>query len=278
LGPRIPEGRLLFTIGEFSKITGLTVKSLRFYHEKGLLVPALIDDKTGYRYYDAYQIEKARIVTQLRGLEFTLEQIGEMLANHDDESDILDFLQQQRGLIEERMRQCRNVLGSLNQIIQREREARMAARNSGFEVEEKTLDPMLIAGVRLKGRYKDCGKGFAKIGKSFWRDICGNAFLLHYDHEFKEADADFEACMPVRKRKDVEGVSVRELPGGRCVALMHKGPYEDLGRSYAKILSFIKAKGYEVITPTREVYIKGPGMIFKGNPKNYLTEIQMLVK
>ena len=51
-----------------------------------------------------------------------------------------------------------------------------------------------------------------------------------------------------------------------------------MGRSYAKILAYAKQKGYAIATPTREVYIKGPGMIFKGNPKNYLTEIQMLIE
>jgi effector-binding domain-containing protein len=71
---------------------------------------------------------------------------------------------------------------------------------------------------------------------------------------------------------------VRELPGGRCVALLHQGPYEELGRSYAKILDYVKQKGYEFEMPTREVYIKGPGMIFKGNPRKYLTEIQLLLK
>ena len=39
----------------------------------------------------------------------------------------------------------------------------------------------------------------------------------------------------------------------------------------------MKDKGYRILMPTREVYVKGPGMIFKGNPKNYLTEIQILV-
>ena len=43
---------LVFSIGEFSKITGLTVKTLRFYHEQGLLHPTHVDSETGYRYYD----------------------------------------------------------------------------------------------------------------------------------------------------------------------------------------------------------------------------------
>ena len=72
-------------------------------------------------------------------------------------------------------------------------------------------------------------------------------------------------------------IRVRGLSAGRFVALSHKGPYDELGRSYAKILEYVKQRNYKIETPTREIYIKAPGMIFKGNPKNYLTEIQMLL-
>jgi effector-binding domain-containing protein len=148
---------------------------------------------------------------------------------------------------------------------------------SSFKPEEKTLPPMLIAGVRMRGRYSECGKGFSKIGRGMGRYIAGPSFLLHHDTEYKEDDADFEACFPVRQSKQVDGIQVRELPGAKCVSLLHKGPYERMGPSYAKVLKYVKDKGYRVVMPTREVYIKGPGMIFKGNPKNYLTEIQIPV-
>jgi DNA-binding transcriptional MerR regulator/effector-binding domain-containing protein len=267
---------LVYSIGEFSKMTGLTVKTLRFYHDRGLLVAAWVDPGTGYRYYDLRQIDKARIITQLRRLEFSLEQIGEMLGNAGDEADVLDFLERQRTVLEEKIRQYKGVVTTLDKIIQNEREARTTMQNSTFDVAEKTVETLLIAGVRMNGRYSECGKGFAKIGKALGRYLSGKPFLLHYDNEYKE-DADFEACMPVRQSKAVDGISVRELEGGRCVMLLHKGPYEELGRSYAKILAYIKAKGYQIVMPTREIYLKGPGMIFKGNPKKYLTEIQMLV-
>jgi effector-binding domain-containing protein len=153
--------------------------------------------------------------------------------------------------------------------------AMMAVKNSIFEVEEKTLETKLIAGVRMRGKYSDCGGGFAKIGKSFGRYICGKPMCLYYDGEYRQDDADFEACMPIRKGKEVEGISVRQLTGGRCVSLLHRGPYDGLGRSYAKILEYVKVKGYDVVLPTREIYLKGPGMIFKGNLRNYLTEIQL---
>ena len=56
----------MFTIGEFSRMTGLTVKTFGFYHEEGLLVPVRVDGQTGYRYYEARQIELARVITYTR--------------------------------------------------------------------------------------------------------------------------------------------------------------------------------------------------------------------
>jgi len=268
----------VYSIGEFSKITGLTVKTLRFYQEQGLLVPSQVDERTGYRYYAGNKIEAARIISELRKLEFTLAEIAQILSGQDDEAGILDHLERQKRMVTKKMRKHQAVARSLDQIIAKEREAQEAMENTDFEVEEKPLSSMLIAGVRMKGRYCDCGKGFAQIGKAFGRHICGKAFLLHYDTEYKENDADFEACMPIRKGISTEEVSVRALTGGRCAALLHRGPYEDLGRSYAKILDYMKQEGHTVETPTREIYIKGPGMIFKGNPQNYLTEIQMIFK
>jgi effector-binding domain-containing protein len=154
----------------------------------------------------------------------------------------------------------------------------MFAQTASFAIEEKSLAPLLIAAIRMRGRYSDCGKAFARIGRNFGRHISGPPFLLHYDTEYRENDADFEACFPIRQRKDVEGIEVRELPGGMCVSLVHKGPYDELGRSYAKIFDYLDEKSYEVEMPTREVYLKCPGMIFKGNPKRYLTEIQIPLK
>ena len=72
----------MFSIGEFSKITGLTVKTLRFYHELGVLVPSHVDEQTGYRYYAESRFETARIITELRKLDFTLAAIAEILSSY----------------------------------------------------------------------------------------------------------------------------------------------------------------------------------------------------
>ena len=266
----------MFSIGEFSRITGLTVKTLRFYHEQGLLVPSFIDPQTGYRHYGAAQLETARAIAYLRSLEFPLADIKSILSDQAD-PDILKLLEKQKTALSQRIRTFQKAVRSLDQFISEERQAQTMAQGD-FQVQEKPLEAMLIAGIRLKGRYSDCGKAFAKLGRSLGRHISGKPFLLHYDGEYREDDADFEACMPIRKQVNVEGVSVRTLPAGRCLSLLHRGPYDQLGHSYAKILSHAKSMGLQVIIPTREVYVKGPGMIFKGNPKNYLTEIQLPVE
>jgi DNA-binding transcriptional MerR regulator/effector-binding domain-containing protein len=268
----------MYSIGEFSKISGLSIKTLRFYHDEGILVPSAIDPNSGYRYYDRHNADTARVIVALRDLEFSLAEIKEILARHEDESDILAHLERRKHELGELIRRHRGLMKSLDRIITQESEARQTMQNSKFEVEEKVLEIQLIAGVRMKGKYSDCGRGFAQIGRALGRFIAGKPFCLYYDGEYRPDDADLEAAFPVRRPKqETTGIAVRELPGGRCVSLLHKGPYDQLGRSYAKILDYVRAKKYDVQLPTREVYIKGPGMIFKGNPNKYLTEIQMLI-
>ncbi len=267
----------MFTIGEFSKITGLTVKTLRFYHEEGLLVPTCVDEQSGYRYYNESKIERTAVISFLRRLEFTIAEVKELLEEEQDDAELLRALERQREVIEGRMRRLRELRTSLDQFIANERKERDVMTLKVNQIAEKSLEPMLIAGVRMRGKYSDCGNGFSQIGPHFGRKIRGPCFLLHYDSEYRENDADFEACMPIRDGASRDGIEVRELPGGRCVSLVHQGPYDELGRAYAKVFEYVHEKRYTLVCPTREVYLKGPGMIFKGNPKKYVTEIQVLV-
>ena len=267
----------MFSIGEFSKMTGLTVKTLRFYHEQGILVPTYVESGSGYRFYAASKIETARVIGSLRELEFSIAEIKEILSRHDDDADLVAFLESRRTEIRERMRNDRKIAAKLDRIIIHETEANAKMSQSNFNVEEKTIEPMLVASVRMKGKYSDCGSGFSKIGRKFGRFICGKPMMLHHDAEYHADDANFDAAMPIKKGESTDEIVVQELPGGRCLSLMHLGPYDELSRSYEKILKHAKANGFEYSIPTREVYHKGPGMIFRGNPKKYLTEIQLML-
>ncbi len=266
-----------FSIGEFSKITSLSVKSLRLYHEKGILVPAEVDNFTGYRYYNERNYEKALSIKMLKEYEFSLAEIKAILEDCDDEADLLEQLQTKLKEIKEKIKRYNEISSSIETILTKEKESKMKLKEE-FEVEEKEIKTILIAGFRMKGKYSDAGKGFKLLGKKFGRVINGKPLTLFYDAEYKETDADFETCFPIRKGTSEEDISVRELKGGKCVSLIHKGPYEELSGSYKKIFAYINEKGYKTVLPSREIYLKGPGMILRGNPNNYLTEIQILLE
>ena len=148
------------------------------------------------------------------------------------------------------------------------------------EIIERDIEPTLVAGIRMSGKYSDCGAGFATLGKQLGRHIAGKPLCLFYDGEYREEDANFEPCMPVRKspKTNSDHISVRELPAARCITLIHYGPYEELSRSYARLLQHAKRQQHKISLPTREVYHKGPGMFFRGNPKKYVTEIQIPIE
>jgi effector-binding domain-containing protein len=148
---------------------------------------------------------------------------------------------------------------------------------SPVQVEVKDVEAQRIAGIRYTGTYCECGAKFGRLYKVFGRDTAGAPFNLYYDAEYKETDADIESCLPIKKDRDVDGVCVRTLPGGKCVSLIHYGPYEELRRSYESIQAYIAEHGLRVLSPSREIYLKGPGMFFAGNPKKYITEIQIML-
>lgn len=149
---------------------------------------------------------------------------------------------------------------------------------SEHEIEERDVAPIIVAGTRMRGRYGDIGKAFGSLFKRLGRNIAGKPMCLYYDGQYREDDADFEPCVPVRRIVDAEGISSRELPAARCVTLVHQGPYEELCRSYSRAMKYAQDHGYTIKPPTREIYLKGPGMIFRGNPKKYLTEIQLPIE
>ncbi|MCA9213840.1 MAG: MerR family transcriptional regulator [Planctomycetales bacterium] len=268
----------MYSIGEFSKIVSLPVKTIRYYHEQGLLLPAHVDQQSAYRFFNDANVETARVIKSLREIGFSVRDIGQILQNHTDDADILSFLRARRNEITQQLTELANAKQAIDTVIKQTERNQIMASESNFEITEKEIEPMLIAGIRMKGKYSDCGSGFRTLGKTVGRYICGKAMMLCHDSEYKEDDAGFEPCMPIRQPKgQIDSVDVRELPGGRFATLVHLGPYDTLGDSYAKLLAYLKSKGYPQRAPCREVYLKGPGMIFRGNPKKYLTEIQFLI-
>jgi DNA-binding transcriptional MerR regulator len=73
----------VLSIGEFSRFTHLSVRTLRRYHDAGLLVPAEVDSATGYRYYSAEQIPTAQVIHRLRELDVPLADVRDIVGSAD---------------------------------------------------------------------------------------------------------------------------------------------------------------------------------------------------
>jgi len=147
------------------------------------------------------------------------------------------------------------------------------------KIEVRNYDTMKVASIRYKGKYSDCGKYFKMIFKSAIGKLARlPPMLLCHDSEYKSDAADCEACVPVRENVLKDGVTTRELPATKAVSCIYTGGYDQIYKVYDELMNYAKEKGFEWVSPSREIYIKGPGMIFKGNPAEYITEVVLPVK
>lgn len=264
-----------YQIGDFSKISRLSIKTLRFYHECGLLVPARIEKESGYRYYDETSLEKAALIHELKELNFTLSEIRQILESMTDEADIASMMERKYSEITQKIKNYKQVQTKLRNYMKQMEAVNMENKN---EIALKDEEDILIASIRYHGRYDEMGNVIKPLYKACGRYINGACFALYYDEGFKEEDADIEVCLPVSREINQENIISRILKGGKAVSLIYQGSYEHIGQGYKKIFDYIQRNNLNTVNPSREIYQKGSGMIFKGNPDNYVTEIQFLLQ
>ncbi|HEX3020956.1 MAG TPA: GyrI-like domain-containing protein [Lachnospiraceae bacterium] len=264
----------MYQIGEFSKITSLTVKALRYYDEQKILEPSSRTD-SGYRLYTQSDYEKARRILLLRKLNFSITEMKEVLTNCEDDVDLAYFLKEKRAFIEENIRKEKALMKEIDRHITPNNQLEGNSMNYAFEVKE--LLPVRVISVRYQGNYSDVGKYIGNLYKVAKSQVNGSPFHLYYDAEYKEV-ADIELCLPVKGHVTSTEFTAKELPGVKAICTTHTGSYEMLSLAYKAIIDFAKEQGYTIELPSREIYHKGPGMVFKGNPEKYETEIQIPIK
>jgi DNA-binding transcriptional MerR regulator len=265
----------MLSIGEFSRVTSLSVKALRLYHEKGILIPGSVNLRSNYRYYGSRDVERGLIVRRLRELGFSLQEIKEIVGCCRDDGQLADYVRNKMTEIGKEIRRYQAIQADLKLFIDCIKEERMIYKT---DTESAELPEMLICGIRFRGKYQEVGPKFAALFKAAGRWATGKPFSLYYDGEYKEEDADIEACLEMKREIRKAGVSCRRLPGGKALTLLHYGPYDELGRSYQRLYEECRKRNLEIVLPIREQYLKGPGMIFRGNPNKYVTKLILPVK
>lgn len=99
----------LYTAGELARLTGVSLRTIRFYDQKGLLKP-VTHSEAGYRYYDRDSVDRLQRILVLKYLGFSLQQIEEMIKS---EKDVEPQLTQQKSLLLQRKKQLEEIIATI---------------------------------------------------------------------------------------------------------------------------------------------------------------------
>jgi effector-binding domain-containing protein len=268
----------MFKIGDFSRLSRVPVKTLRYYDEIGLLKPVRVDEFTGYRYYAAAQLPRLYRIIGLKDLGLSLEEIAPLLDENLDKDGLAALLRAKYTAIEQHLRSEKDRLRRVEEYLKRlEKEKAMP----DYEVVLKKLPALTVAGLRETiPSYDKVGKLYEQIFPVLGRKrvkFAGPPMAIYYDHEYRESDVDVEAAVPIAGSVASQGkITVHELPEvAQAACVIHQGPYTGLSEAYLTLMGWVAANGYQISGPNREVYLKGPGLLVK--PEKYITEIQLPV-
>jgi effector-binding domain-containing protein len=268
----------MFKIGEFSRFSQVTVKTLRYYDQIGLLKPAEVDPFTGYRYYSASQFPRLHRILALKDLGLRLEQIGDLLEGDLTPDQIRGMLRMKQTEIKQ---QVAEEQARLTRVEQRLKQIEQEEAMPTQEVVIKKVPAQTIASVRdtitVEGIAQLFGELFGYLGQ-LGLGPAGPPVGIYYDEEFREGAIDAEIAAPVAGKVPEGGrTKVRELPAiEQAASIIHEGAYENVGGTYGQLLKWVEANGYRIAGPIREVYVQG---VEAGrDPSDYVTEIQLPVE
>ena len=270
----------LVTIGEFSRLSHLTAKALRHYHDVGLLTPAQIDS-SGYRRYGVAQVQQAQLVRRLRLLEMPVPDIKAVLAAEDETA--------RDAAIAQHLQRMEETLGRTTQVVASLR-ALLRPADGPIGVEYRAIAATSVIGIRAKVRRADvgdwCGASFPRIEAAVaaaGTDPVGPGGAT-YDAAFFEQDVgEVLVFVPVAQPHPLTTlpgfpadtgpgrIESTTLPGGRFAVAVHTGDYEDIDRSYGRLGGHVAEHDRPLPEPIREHYLVGPDRT--PNPHEYRTEI-----
>ncbi len=269
----------MLKIGEFSKLSRVSVRMLRHYDEIGLLKPAKIDRFTDYRYYREDQLPIVCRITALKDMGFSLADIVRILEIYDDREQLERYFAARQRELEDLSRDTAHKLTLLDAARNRLRKE----ETMNYDVTIKTIPERYAATLQMTiPRYEQEGM--------IWSTLVSETAPLHLaeadpclcavtflDGEYKEKDVEMLAWKTVKGAyPDTEHVKFRTLPAVTVASCTFKGSYGQITDVYAAIVSWIEANGYEVDGPMFNIYHVSPHET--SNPDEFVTEACYPVK
>ncbi|MBC3762307.1 MerR family transcriptional regulator [Quadrisphaera oryzae] len=270
--------RPLLAIGEFSRYAGLSVRMLRHYDERGVLVPAEVDPATGYRRYTPDQLRQAGRIRALRDAGCGIPAIAELLPLYAT-PDVL------------RLRLADHVAqldaGAAQIAARRQLAVSLAAslEESPAEVGERTFPGARVLRLRRTvACYPAEGELWAEL-----RDLLSPppgvrpealgslVGATYYDDEFRDDDVEMAVWRDVHGVSGVPaGFEVVELPAQRVAWTTHRGPFDTIGLAGEALGAWVATNGRRRVGPLFNLYVVGPGRT--QDPGEWVTEVNVPIE
>jgi DNA-binding transcriptional MerR regulator len=242
----------MLSIGEFSRLSRVSSRMLRYYDSMGLLCPAQTGRENGYRYYDISQLETLLRIETLKGYGFTLSEIRELLPLPQE--IIAKRIHYRRLRAYEELNEMRKELRRMEDDLVKMEAADFMQEK--YQVIVMQTPPLRVFGIRRRISISETHALFQALNDEMNRrgiQRSGATQLLYHGKEFSYDDMDAEAQAQVTG----EHPDIREVPGQLCAATTHIGPYEDLRYAYNAICAWMaEHPEYKVCGPAIERYLK----------------------
>ena len=244
------------TIGEFSRITHLSIKTLRRYHEAGILEPARIDRVSGYRYYNLDQVPVAQVIHRFRELGMPVREVGELVAISDTDARAA-LIARHLDRLESQLEQTRAAVVTLRRLLRPD--------PAPLPVRRRRAEPETVAAVRgvvdLSDvlRFHDSAMDELEAALSAANAVTTGPPGGLYDHElFTRERGGAVVYMPVADPPAHGTVERFVIPAADLATTVHVGAHDDIDVTYAALGTYVSEQALEVAGPVREIYHVGP--------------------
>lgn len=270
----------MLKIGDFSKLSRISIRMLRHYDEIGLLMPRSTDDFTGYRYYSEDQLPAAARIAALRDMGFGLTVIGEILKSYDDPQALAKFLAVKQAELQTQAEETGRRQLLLETAITRLRKDETIMK---YDVNLKIMPERYVASLRkIILAYNQEGLLWnTMMAETMGANLkiaepCYSLAVFH-DEGFKESDVDVEIQICVQgEYKNTENVVFKTVPAVEIASAIYKGSYEQLTAVNQAVANWVCGNGYEFDGAMFCIYHVSPAQT--QNPDELVTEVCYPVK
>lgn len=264
IGKRWPEGDVIlmlgdftmdrhYHIGEFADFCGISAKTLRFYHAVGLLRPASVDPRTGYRRYLPQQLEELASILSLKNLGVPLAQIREITAKGANSAYRKATLNNLKQKIENSIQTATQSLNWINAALDE-----LDKGQSPLSIIVKRRPAIRIASIRVTLRnYAEVTKFEKELSDALPPECVGALRGVLWHRCADSGSIEAEPFLELKKRTPLRGLyDMNELPRATLACAYSGAADENADEAYLAVRRWMQIRGYRLAGPKREIYLQ----------------------